>query len=70
MNRLEEFLKELSELTQKHGFYIYGCGCCGSPWINDRKNEVDADDLYYNDEKQKYEVKYVYPTKKGGEADA
>ena len=66
MNRLEEFLKELSELTQKHGFSIDGCGCCHSPWINDFKNEFDADDLYYDNEKQKYKAEYSHPIEKGG----
>ena len=57
-NRLEEFLKELSELTKKHGFYISGCGCCGSPRINDFKDEFDADTLRYNKEEQKYTAYY------------
>lgn len=70
MDRLEEFLKELSELTQKHGFVIGGCGCCGSPWIGDFKNEFDADELHYNDKKQKYEVEHLCIIKKGGETDA
>ena len=65
MNRLEEFLKELSELTQKHGFSIGGCGCCGSPWINDFKNEFNAHELYYDKEKQKYKAEYDHLTEKG-----
>lgn len=28
-----EFLKELGELSRKHGFIIDGCGCCGSPFL-------------------------------------
>ena len=67
MNRLEEFLKELSELTEKHGFSIGGCGCCGSPWINDFKDEFNADNLYYDNEKQKYEAKYTHSIEKYGE---
>lgn len=67
MNRLEEFLKELSELTQKHGFSIGGCGCCGSPWICDFKDEFDSDHLYYDNEKQKYEVEYTHKIEKGEE---
>lgn len=67
MNRLEEFLKELSELTEKHGFSIGGCGCCGSPWINDFKDEFGADNLYYDNEKQKYEAEYINSIEKCGE---
>jgi len=29
------FLIELSELTRKHGIAVGGCGCCGSPFLND-----------------------------------
>jgi hypothetical protein len=27
------FLKELAQLTLRYGFYIGGCGCCGSPSV-------------------------------------
>ena len=29
------FLAELSELSNKYGFFIEGCGCCSSPSLND-----------------------------------
>lgn len=32
-SKIEKFLEELTELTRKHGLYIQGCGCCGSPAI-------------------------------------
>lgn len=57
MNRLEEFLKELSELTKKYGLEICGCGCCGSPWIADLKSEFrNEDGLYYDKKDQEYTV--------------
>jgi hypothetical protein len=31
----EAFLQELSQLTIKHGIVIGGCGCCGSPWMDE-----------------------------------
>lgn len=55
MSRLEEFLKELSELTQKYELEIGGCGCCGSPWIENTQSYV-ADNLYYDKDKQRYEA--------------
>lgn len=29
------FLLDLRELTLKHGIYIWGCGCCGSPNLDE-----------------------------------
>lgn len=29
MDRVEEFLKELSELLHKHEVVLTSCGCCG-----------------------------------------
>jgi hypothetical protein len=65
MNRLELFLKDLSELTKKYGLVIRGCGCCGSPWIENLQEDVIeqkilvgdvlVENLYYNIEKQEYE---------------
>ena len=67
MDRLEEFLKELAQLTQKYGLAIKGCGCCGSPWIDDFKGEIDAEDLGYCKETQKYDVFVLRRTNKGVE---
>ena len=33
-DKVEHFLKELSELSNKYKIEIYGCGCCGSPNLN------------------------------------
>ncbi len=57
MNRLEEFLKELAELTQKYELEIGGCGCCHSPWVWDIKKETfAAKDLIYDEKKQEYKL--------------
>ena len=53
--KLIEFLTELTKLTDKYGFEIGGCGCCGSPWIT--SNDRDAgDELTYDEEKGCYRV--------------
>lgn len=39
--KLIEFLTELTKLTNKYGFEIGGCGCCGSPWV------VSDDSIYW-----------------------
>jgi hypothetical protein len=46
--KLEEFLNELSELTKKYGLYIYGCGCCGSPRIENEDDKVLLSCLQFN----------------------
>ena len=56
MKRLDLFLKELTELTQKYGLEIGGCGCCGSPWVLEIESGVYAYDLYYNKIHKKYYV--------------
>jgi len=35
MNKYEAFLKDLTELSEKHGVIIGGCGCCGSPRLEE-----------------------------------
>ena len=37
-----EFLREYEKLCQKYGMGLIGCGCCGSPYLN------DIDDINYN----------------------
>ena len=46
--KLEMFLKELAELTDKYGFVINGCGCCGSPWIQDVDGKIVLECLDYD----------------------
>ena len=56
-NNLEEFLKELTELTKKYGLYIDGCSCCGSPNIFNMEDEKIGRDLYYDCKKEEYELR-------------
>lgn len=37
--KVTEFLTELTELTKKYGIQIAGCGCCGSPWLEEAEHE-------------------------------
>ncbi len=54
--RFDKFLEELSELSNKYGFVICGCGCCGSPWIDEIDGDFSADELGFLN--GKYEVRY------------
>ena len=56
MEKLEMFLKELTELTNKYGIAIGGCGCCGSPWVYDTTSDDGflIDNLEYDESKKKY----------------
>lgn len=38
-SKIEEFLKELTELSTKYQLYIGGCGCCDSPYIEEASEE-------------------------------
>lgn len=58
--KLNKFLKELSELSQKYGIYISGCGCCGSPFLEELdENEVAK----YFDNDDSRELKWFNPLK-------
>lgn len=48
------FLKDLSELTRKHGFVIGGCGCCGSPYVHHLTRPGELTDLEYDRESGAY----------------
>lgn len=73
--KLMEFLTELTKLTDKYGFEIGGCGCCGSPWVIDDDGKGGVM-LEYVEEKGCYRVDlddyrgchepiYVYGNKEG-----
>lgn len=53
--KLIEFLTELTKLTDKYGFGIGGCGCCGSPWVTSDGIDVGKH-LEYDEEKGCYRV--------------
>ena len=60
MDRLQNFLDELTELTEKYQIKIGGCGCCGSPYLTD----MIKDEYIENDraklEWDKNEGKYTF----------
>jgi Zn-finger nucleic acid-binding protein len=50
--KIDAFLKELSDLSQRHGVEIGGCGECGSPWViipgkRNRKEKTLLEHLTY-----------------------
>ena len=47
-NKIDNFIKELAALTIKYGIEIGGCGCCGSPWLNDIGTPIDWESKYLN----------------------
>lgn len=46
---VQEFLKELTELSDKHGLVIHGCGCCGSPRIDEKEKDGGYGAAMYDD---------------------
>jgi hypothetical protein len=58
---IEEFIRELSELSKKYQLYISACGCCKSPHILYKTAyEKDMDILAENLKFNKTEEKYTY----------
>lgn len=54
-SKLQEFLNELSLLTQKYGIAIGGCGCCGSPFVYDMATDKTLlEALGYDEKTQEY----------------
>ena len=41
--RLDKFTEGVRELGKRWGFVIGGCGCCGSPWIEDTETNEHHD---------------------------
>lgn len=37
-----EFILKLEALTREYGISIGGCGCCGSPWLDEEADVSDA----------------------------
>jgi len=58
MNKdIEQFIQELNELTNKYKIVIGGCGCCGSPYLdNEKDKENGADYLRFDYDTRKYRV--------------
>ena len=46
---VENFLKELTELTEKYKIVIGGCGCCGSPYLSDLNGELTLNGLMHDE---------------------
>ena len=53
--KLDSFLEELSELSNKYGFEIGGCGCCGSPWVVSMDSGEFFENLTFEDNAYKFD---------------
>jgi hypothetical protein len=40
--REEAFLAQLTELTKRYRIKVGGCGCCGSPYLDDSDEPVEG----------------------------
>jgi hypothetical protein len=56
--RMDGFLQELNELTRRHKIKIGGCGCCGSPWLEDCSTELPGE--YILDEPVEHSSGIIY----------
>lgn len=57
VEREQQFIKELTALTKKHKVSIGGCGCCGSPYLDDADGacQPEAGYVYVK------ELRWVHP---------
>ena len=44
--RERQFLNELKELTLKYKLTVWGCGCCGSPSLQELEDGEDGHYIY------------------------
>jgi hypothetical protein len=64
IEELEEvysYLTEYKELCKKYGIEIYGCGCCGSPYLDDLKYiKIENICIEKNELFDKYELAFDF----------
>lgn len=51
---LKDFLRSLSKLSKQTGITIGGCGCCGSPFLDQGRATIDG--LSWDDKAKKYTI--------------
>jgi hypothetical protein len=62
---LEAFLRDLAVLSMRHGYWIAGCGECGSPWI-EQGEEITTHFLSPTNQRDGYSVhEYIDPEPSG-----
>jgi hypothetical protein len=61
--RRAAFILGLRELTKKHGVSIGGCGCCGSPWL-DEDADVSDERAGYSEDSSGELLRWVAPSDK------
>ena len=55
-DRFNKFMAELSDLTNKYGIEIGGCGCCGSPFVTGSDGRYYGDNLQYDTLTKQYKL--------------
>jgi hypothetical protein len=44
--KVNEFLEKLTALSNEYKIAVFGCGCCGSPWLSDTEEFSDKPGKY------------------------
>lgn len=60
MENKTEFLQKLKQLTLKYGIIVDGCGCCGSPFLNEIDSKSQSDYFYRCEDE--YDIVWSDPT--------
>ena len=60
MDKLIEYLKEYEALCQKYDIEISSCGCCNSPYLTEKFEEVEVENIDFDrkTKKLKFSIKY------------
>lgn len=59
VSKIDKFLEELKNISEKYNLYIGGCGCCHSPYLENRAGVTKYGDLYFDKHLGKYVVRKV-----------
>lgn len=59
--KMDAFLREMSELALKYGYILGGCGCCHSPYFSEMEGKKASGKYEYEHHGLGGELHWNYP---------